>query len=150
MKVGYARTSTTDQIAGLEAQARDLKQAGCKKIFAEQVSSVAERAQLTAALDFIREGDTLVVTKLDRLARSIGHLSEITKALEAKKADLQVLAMASNQRGAHSAVLGAELRARVYLDRNHPTFNPTARHLGLGWGARGPGRGSSGVHIKEA
>ena len=93
MKVGYARTSTTEQIAGLEAQARDLKQAGCEKIFAEQVSSVGERAQLIAALDFIRERDTLVVTKLDRLARSIGHLSEITRTLESKKANLQVLAM---------------------------------------------------------
>jgi DNA invertase Pin-like site-specific DNA recombinase len=93
MKVGYARTSTTEQIAGFEAQARDLKQAGCEKLFKEQVSSVSEREQLAAALDFIREGDTLVVTKLDRLARSIGHLSEITKTLEAKKADLQVLAM---------------------------------------------------------
>jgi DNA invertase Pin-like site-specific DNA recombinase len=93
MKVGYARTSTTEQIAGLEAQVRDLKQAGCEKLFTEQVSSVGERDQLAAALDFIREGDTLVVTKLDRLARSIGHLSEITRALEIKKADLQVLAM---------------------------------------------------------
>ena len=93
MKVGYARTSTTEQIAGLEAQARDLKQAGCEKLFAEQVSSVGERAQLIAALDFVRDGDTLVVTKLDRLARSIGHLSEITRTLEAKKADLQVLAI---------------------------------------------------------
>jgi DNA invertase Pin-like site-specific DNA recombinase len=93
MKVGYARTSTTEQIAGLEAQARDLKQAGCEKLFVEQVSSVGQREQLSAALDFIREGDTLVVTKLDRLARSISHLSEITKTLEGKKADLQVLAM---------------------------------------------------------
>src|SRR5215469_9225114 len=93
MKVGYARTSITEQIAGLDAQVRDLKQAGCEKLFTEQVSSVAERAQLAAAQDFIREGDTLVVTKLDRLARSIAHLSEITKSLEAKKADLQVLAM---------------------------------------------------------
>src|SRR5215469_11178031 len=107
MKVGYARTSTTEQVAGLQAQLRELEHAGCQKLFSEQVSSVGEREQLAAALDFIREGDTLVVTKLDRLARSIGHLSEITKALEAKKADLQVLAMASNQRGAHSAVLGA-------------------------------------------
>jgi DNA invertase Pin-like site-specific DNA recombinase len=93
MKVGYARTSTTEQIAGLEAQARDLKQAGCEKLFVEQVSSVGQREQLSAALDFIREGDTLVVTKLDRLARSISHLSEITKTLEGKRADLQVLAM---------------------------------------------------------
>ena len=85
MKVGYARTSTTEQIAGLDAQVRDLKQAGCEKLFAEQVSSVGERAQLTAALDFIREGDTLVVAKLDRLARSIGHLSEITKVARSQE-----------------------------------------------------------------
>lgn len=93
MKVGYARTSTIEQMAGFDAQVRDLLAAGCEKVFKEQVSSVAKREQLTSALDFIREGDTLVVTKLDRLARSIGHLSEITKALEAKKANLQVLAM---------------------------------------------------------
>jgi len=93
MKVGYARTSTLEQVAGFEAQARELQGAGCEKLFKEQVSSVARREQLTAALDFIREGDTLVVTKLDRLARSIGHLSEIMQALERKKANLQVLAM---------------------------------------------------------
>ena len=68
--IGYGRTSTTEQRAGLEAQLRDLKVAGCAKIFEEQVSSVAERSQLKAALDYAREGDTLVVTKLDRLARS--------------------------------------------------------------------------------
>jgi DNA invertase Pin-like site-specific DNA recombinase len=93
MKVGYARTSTLDQTAGYEAQIRDLETAGCEKVFREQVSSVGDREQLAAALEFIREGDTLIVTKLDRLARSIGHLSEITKTLEAKKANLQVLAM---------------------------------------------------------
>ena len=93
MKVGYARTSTLEQTAGFEAQQRDLRAAGCEKVFQEQVSSIARRDQLAAALDFIREGDTLVVTKLDRLARSIGHLSDITKMLEAKKANLQVLAM---------------------------------------------------------
>ena len=68
--VGYGRTSTIEQRAGLEAQLRDLKAIGCKKVFQEQVSSVGERAQLEAALDYVREGDTLVVTKLDRLARS--------------------------------------------------------------------------------
>jgi DNA invertase Pin-like site-specific DNA recombinase len=93
MKVGYARTSTTEQTAGFKAQVRDLKHAGCEKLFVEQVSSVGEREQLIAALEFIREGDTLVVTKLDRLARSIGHLSEITKTLEHKKTNLQILAM---------------------------------------------------------
>ena len=93
MRVGYARTSTLDQIAGFEAQVRELEAAGCEKIFKEQVSSVGEREQLAAALDFIREGDTLVVTKLDRLARSIGHLSEITRTLERKGANLSVLVM---------------------------------------------------------
>jgi DNA invertase Pin-like site-specific DNA recombinase len=50
-------TSTSDQIAGFDAQLRDLKTAGCTKIFAEQVSSVAEREQLKSAIDYLREGD---------------------------------------------------------------------------------------------
>src|SRR5215510_9991076 len=58
--VGYARTSTVDQNAGYEAQRRDLQAAGCTKIFSEQVSSVAEREQLNAALDYFREGDVLI------------------------------------------------------------------------------------------
>lgn len=89
--VGYARTSTTDQLAGLDAQLRDLKAAGCRKMFREQVSSVAARAQLEAALDYCREGDTLVVTKLDRLARSARHLSELVDTLEAKGVTLRIL-----------------------------------------------------------
>ncbi len=93
MKIGYARTSTLDQLAGFEAQMKELKGAGCKKMFREQVSSAGKRKELDAALDYLREGDTLVVTKLDRLARSITHLAEITKTLAEKGANLQVLAM---------------------------------------------------------
>lgn len=89
--IGYGRTSTTDQQAGLEAQRRDLKAAGCKKLFEEQVSSVKERPQLQAALDYSRDGDTLVVTKLDRLARSARHLSELVDMLEAKGVALRIL-----------------------------------------------------------
>lgn len=89
--IGYARTSTTDQQAGLEAQVRDLKAAGCRKVFSEQASSVGERAQLAAALDYCREGDTLVVSKLDRLARSARHLSELVDALEGKSVTLRIL-----------------------------------------------------------
>jgi DNA invertase Pin-like site-specific DNA recombinase len=74
MQIGYARTSTVDQTAGFEAQLAELAQAGCEKVFREQVSSVGPRAQLEAALDCIREGDALVVSKLDRLARSTQHL----------------------------------------------------------------------------
>ena len=65
MIVGYARTSTIDQQAGLDAQLRDLKAACVEKVFAEQVSSIAQRTKLAAALEFVREGDVLMVTKPD-------------------------------------------------------------------------------------
>lgn len=93
MLVGYARTSTLEQVAGFEAQERDLIAAGAAKLFKEQVSSVAAREQLEAAIDFAREGDVLVVTKLDRLARSVAHLSEIVARLEKKGVALRVLAL---------------------------------------------------------
>ena len=66
MKIGYARTSTLEQVAGFEVQIEELEKQSCGKIFKEQVSSVAQRKQLAQALDYMREGDTLVVTKLDR------------------------------------------------------------------------------------
>ncbi|MBB3655713.1 DNA invertase Pin-like site-specific DNA recombinase [Rhizobium sp. BK650] len=92
--IGYARTSTTDQKAGLEAQLRDLQAAGCTKIFKEQLSSVAtERLELERALDFVREGDVLVVTKLDRLARSVADLMAITEKLRHKGVELRILAL---------------------------------------------------------
>ena len=61
---------------------RELAPAGCEKIFQEQVSSVAERKQLHAAMDYVRENDIFVVTKLDRLARSVADLMIIIQALE--------------------------------------------------------------------
>jgi DNA invertase Pin-like site-specific DNA recombinase len=91
MRVGYARTSSVEQQAGLDAQFRDLKGAGCEKIFSEQISAMGKRKQLEAALDFIREGDALIVTKLDRLARSTQHLLEIAERVKAKGADLCIL-----------------------------------------------------------
>ena len=95
MLIGYARTSTVDQVAGLEAQERDLVAVGCDKVFWEQVSSVDidARTKLIEALEFIREGDTLVVTKLDRLARSVAHLLEVLDKINAKHANLRILAM---------------------------------------------------------
>lgn len=92
--VGYARTSTTDQKAGLSAQLRDLEQAGCFKVFREELSSVAaSRPQLDAALEWVREGDTLVVTKLDRLARSVADLVTIQGQLARKRVGLRILSM---------------------------------------------------------
>jgi DNA invertase Pin-like site-specific DNA recombinase len=89
--IGYARTSTLRQDAGLGAQLRQLEALGCNKVFSEQVSSVADRARLTAAIEYVREGDTFVVTKLDRLARSVAHLIEIVGALEGKGVALKIL-----------------------------------------------------------
>jgi DNA invertase Pin-like site-specific DNA recombinase len=91
MLVGYARTSTVEQEAGLEAQTRDLAAAGVEELFSEQVSSIAHRQQLDAALSFVRRGDTLLVTKLDRLARSTAHLLSILEVLERKRVGLRIL-----------------------------------------------------------
>ena len=93
MNFGYARTSTVEQAAGLEAQERDLRVAGVERIFAEQTSSVGDRPQLDAALDYLRDGDALTVTKIDRLARSVGDLCGIVARIEAKGASLRILAM---------------------------------------------------------
>ncbi len=91
MIVGYARTSTTEQVAGLEAQERELKAAGCERLFREQTSATGPRRAFAEAMDYLREGDTLVVTKLDRLARSVADLVGITKQLETKAAALRIL-----------------------------------------------------------
>lgn len=91
MLIGYARTSSADQVAGLEAQIRDLQANGCEEIFREQVSSVAERPQLEEALRHVRKGDTLVVTKIDRLARNVRALWEIADGLHKRGIALRIL-----------------------------------------------------------
>lgn len=91
MIVGYARTSTTEQVAGFEAQDRDLRMAGAERIFSEQVSSIGERAELEAAIGFVRQGDVFTVTKLDRLARSVANMLEIVARLESKGVTLRIL-----------------------------------------------------------
>lgn len=91
MLIGYARTSTVEQEAGLQAQIRDLETEGVEKLFSEQVSSVQDRHELNTAIEFVREGDTLIVTKLDRLARSTSNLLDIVNQLEAKKVGLKIL-----------------------------------------------------------
>jgi DNA invertase Pin-like site-specific DNA recombinase len=93
MELGYARTSTRDQQAGFDAQLRDLRAAGCERIWSEHVSSVAARPELEAALDFARAGDRLTVCKLDRLARSVPNLLDIVARLERKGVALRILNM---------------------------------------------------------
>ena len=91
--IGYARTSTSEQQAGLEAQGRDLKASGVEKLFSEQTRAVGPRKVLEMALDYLREDDALVVTKLDRLARSVADLCAIVEKIERKGASLRILAM---------------------------------------------------------
>ena len=94
MLVGYARTSTTQQKYSLEAQIESLNAAGCEKIFSEQVSAVSsERVEFEAALEFVREGDVLVVCKLDRFARSIRDLTKQIDRLQEKNVSLKILDM---------------------------------------------------------
>src|SRR5262249_29976024 len=80
----YARVSSTDQ--DLSVQVAALKTAGCTVIRSEKKSGTTrqERGELDTLLEFLREGDTLVVTRIDRLARSIADLQDIVKTLKAK------------------------------------------------------------------
>ena len=80
--IGYARVSTHDQNPDLQTDA--LQAAGCGRVFVDQASGArGDRPALTKALDHIREGDTLVVWKLDRLGRSLRHLVDVIAQLEA-------------------------------------------------------------------
>ncbi|MBL8658909.1 MAG: recombinase family protein [Rhodospirillales bacterium] len=90
MLVGYARVSTQDQDPALQLDA--LEAAGCEKVFTEKASGAQrERPQLQAALDYMRDGDTLVIWKLDRLARSLKQLIETVEALAARGIGLRSL-----------------------------------------------------------
>jgi DNA invertase Pin-like site-specific DNA recombinase len=91
MLIGYARDSTEDRPASLETQVAALQAEGCEKLFRERVSSTSQRDQLLASLDWSREGDTLVVTTMDRLARFSQHLLEIVMGLERKGVALRLL-----------------------------------------------------------
>ena len=83
MLVGYARVSTDDQ--NLDLQTDALKSAGCGELFTDQVSgAAADKAGLTKALAYLREGDTLVVWKLDRLGRTVKGLVELVDLLKAR------------------------------------------------------------------
>jgi DNA invertase Pin-like site-specific DNA recombinase len=88
MKVGYARVSTPDQSLAVQLEA--LQQHGCMKIFQEVASGTqADRRGLTAALDYVRPGDTLVVWRLDRLGRSLGQLIVLMNTLHQQQIEFQ-------------------------------------------------------------
>ena len=90
MIYGYARVSTDGQ--SVEAQVRQLAKAGCSKVFREVASGAkTDRAQLRKALDRLKAGDVLMVTRLDRLARSTRDLLNTLAAITGKKADFRSL-----------------------------------------------------------
>lgn len=101
--IGYARTSTADQVAGLDSQKRDLLAAGCERIYAEQVSSVVEREQLDCALAALKAGDVLVVTKPDRLARNTITLLTIVADLTKREIGLIILSMGGERMDTRSS-----------------------------------------------
>lgn len=87
-KVGYARVSSTDQ--NTDIQVKQLEDAGCDRVFHEQLSGkTRNRPQLIVALDYVRDGDTFVVTRLDRLARSLRDLKNIVYDLEQRGVGFQ-------------------------------------------------------------
>jgi len=90
MLVGYARVSTQDQ--NLDLQKDALLQIGCERIFTDIASGAkSSRTGLDDALDFLREGDTLVVWRLDRLGRSLKHLIEVVNSLNEKSISFRSL-----------------------------------------------------------
>ena len=94
MLVGYARTSTVDQHAGLQAQIRDLMDVGCERVFSEQISANATiRPKLEEALAFVRSGDVLITTRPDRLARNTSDLLKIVEDLTKREIALRILSM---------------------------------------------------------
>ena len=98
--IGYARTSTTYQEAGLEDQIIALQAAGAERVYREQVSAVdADRPELAKALDYVREGDVFMVTRPDRLARSTADLLAIVDGLTGRGVRVRILSMGTGAGG---------------------------------------------------
>lgn len=124
MLVGYARVSTRDQNPATQMDA--LKAAGCERVFMEKASGAnRHRPELKAALDYIRSGDTLIVWKLDRLARNVRQLVETAENLQNREIGLKVLtqAMDTTTPGGllvfHVFAAVAEFERELMLERTH-------------------------------
>lgn len=141
MIVGYARTSTHDQKFGLADQIEKLTNAGCEKIFDEQTSSVKTRKKLDEILEFVRDGDVLVVSKLDRLARSVIDLWSIIGTLNEKNVTLRILNIALDTSTATGklmlSLLGAvaEFEREIMIERQKDGI-ATAQKSGVQFGRK--------------
>lgn len=116
-KIGYARVSTRDQ--NLDSQIDILKQHGCERIFSEKVSGRKfKRTELDRCLDYMREGDALVLTKLDRLGRTTKQLIELSQHLENQGIDLEILDMNINTKDAMGKMFFTMMSAFAELEAN--------------------------------
>lgn len=116
-KIGYARVSTRDQ--NLDSQTDTLKDYGCERIFSEKVSGRKyQRTELDRALDYMREGDTLVLTKLDRLGRTTKQLIELSQYLEDQGIDLEIIDMNINTKDAMGKMFFTMMSAFAELEAN--------------------------------
>lgn len=115
--IGYARVSTKDQ--NLDLQIEKLQQYGCSKIFAEKVSgTIQNRPELTKCLGYIRCGDTLVISKLDRMARSALHLGKIVQKLQDDKVDFVVIDQQINTTSSQGKLMFHMLSAFAEFENN--------------------------------
>ena len=134
MLIGYARVSTQDQ--NLDLQLEALTKAGCKKVFDDKISgSRAERPGLTKALELLREGDTLVVWKLDRLGRSVKNLVDLVSELHRQGVQFKSLTDAidtgtpSGRFFFHVMASLAEMERELIVERTRAGLD-VARQLG--------------------
>ena len=134
MLIGYARVSTQDQVLDLQTEA--LQKAGCEKLFEDKISGrLADRPGLTKALDMLREGDTLVVWKLDRLGRSVKNLVDLVNELHARGVQFKSLtdsidtATASGRFFFHVMASLAEMERELTVERTRAGLE-VARQLG--------------------
>lgn len=117
MLIGYARVSTLDQ--HLEAQLDALREVGCERIFTDKASGVrADRPGLAQALDFAREGDTVVVWKLDRLGRSMKGLVDLAADLEQRQVELRSITDGIDTRGAAGRFFFHVMAALAVMERD--------------------------------
>ena len=117
MRIGYARVSTPEQSCTLQREAPE--QSGCVKVFAEVASGAkAARPALTAALEYMRVGDTLVVWRLDRLGRSLGQLMTLMQTLQSRQIEFHSLVEAIDTTTATGQFFFQITGAFAELERN--------------------------------
>jgi DNA invertase Pin-like site-specific DNA recombinase len=117
VKFGYMRVSTFDQ--NLDRQEQQLKEVGCEQIFYEKITGTKrDRPELNRMLEFLRQGDTVVVTDLTRLTRSTKDLLEITELISAKGAHLQSLKESLDTKSAHGKMLFTLFAGMAQFERD--------------------------------